>query len=228
MTLNLIPVEFSPRAAGEASGLTADAQRDWRKRGFIERTEGTAHARYDILSICRMTVLQAFSERGVGPRTVMDPGTGGASGIRVLAPAANALAWHVMGDSRAWMGGADALLGIRDELGLPGERSVDALVTAARSLAWDRFHLPEREGRFFVWWTGHEAETTDRLEATLDRQPDKRRAAPVFVLDLEVLGDAVRDRLPGPAFIIRRATEGEAPADEPMTIRTVPFTLDTE
>lgn len=202
MDLEVIPCEYPPRAAGEAAGASAATQRDMLKRGFIQRVPEGLQPRYDLLTVGQLALLAEFSRRGVGPKSLMDPGERPYSVAHVLGPAANALAWHVMGRPLAWMGGTDALDAIADMLPAPGGAE------GARSVAWDRFHLPERQGRFLVWWSGHRVETTDSLDAAFaeDAASFDTLAAPAFVLDLSALADRVRARLPGPAFIIRRPT----------------------
>ncbi|MCD4514153.1 hypothetical protein LQT97_23245 [Brucella pseudogrignonensis] len=59
-------MKFNSTQVAEATGVSAELQRNWRRYGFLKQEAG--HARYDIFEIAEMWVLGAVGRFGIGPK----------------------------------------------------------------------------------------------------------------------------------------------------------------
>ena len=60
--------EFTPAEAAEATGVSVDLQRDWRRRDLLKPQRGSGHTRFRLPDLCRLYAMKVFSDIGVGPR----------------------------------------------------------------------------------------------------------------------------------------------------------------
>lgn len=63
-TIRTIQKTFTPREAAKITGVSVDLQRDWRRRGFLERRDVGVH-KFELTDIIRMTVMRAFTQSGM-------------------------------------------------------------------------------------------------------------------------------------------------------------------
>lgn len=78
--------QFTPAEAAKVSGVSVASQRDWRRRGFLPKTEG--HARFSIFEVAEMLVLSSLGDQGIGPsqvRSVLPSLGAGVVGSAVMA-----------------------------------------------------------------------------------------------------------------------------------------------
>ncbi|WP_050525518.1 MerR family transcriptional regulator [Pseudorhodobacter aquimaris] len=77
MKLTIDPL--TPSEAAEVTGVSLDNQRNLRKQGYLPKNKG--HARFSLLEVCRLLVIGALSERGIGPKVAVTFADTAARGI---------------------------------------------------------------------------------------------------------------------------------------------------
>ena len=166
---------FPPSEVARITGLSTLAQSDWRRRGYLPPLPSTAHARFDVFDLARVSVMMALAERGIGPAR-----------SKALAPScaarivSYALAWP-----NAWSGNPGAAPGA-----IWGAKSV-----------WLRAGMgfDPREYRFMMWGFFEPGEETHCFVSNpmdwFDGVDGRHRIqpGPVVVCDLEAMGGKLLD-----------------------------------
>ncbi|MFD1789678.1 MerR family transcriptional regulator [Sphingomonas floccifaciens] len=209
--------QFTPAEVEKITGVSTMTQRDWRRRGFLEK-RGEGHARYDLFDLGHLLALKLLSDRGVPLDAAADVANfcGMGIGYRVLQwvdayegdhlrtnearglpetfPTQNMIDMaHRFVAERGNELPAD--FGTRPQWGEKGE-------WLARQVYRQRFETGVVPAPLFIWWADgqhvfHDSFDKARSEMT---SGDARLAGPALVLDFASLASVITDRA-GRAFV---------------------------
>jgi DNA-binding transcriptional MerR regulator len=205
--------QFTPGEAAKISGVSVTTQRDWRRRGFLPKTDG--HARFDAFEVAEMLVLSCLGQQGIGPsqvRAVLPSLGAGVVGAALRSPRS------VSGDVEAiWLEPArlPALLKdietSRDDPSsrwhpLWEERGYQLRLKILRGAG----HEPEKIGDCaLIWADGSIAFYGTPISAYETVEPeDRRRAGVVVVVDFVGISEVLLNRA-GAILSIHRWTDGD-------------------
>lgn len=184
---------FDTPAAEALTGASGETQRDWRRRGFIRKFKG--HARYDLIDICELWVLQTLSAAGFGPTRSSE----------FARSAAIYLAWQVLLLMPAYAG---------DHLDVAGYEGEGPWGGKAQWMAEQILFGKEQDelwvaDYYGVWPDGSSMPFEGEIPITFaDRYPSRRGA--VIVLPLAQAARWLVETADGHAFVYVKIGGGDA------------------
>lgn len=173
---------FTPGEAERITGLSTMMQRDWRRRGFIESTEG--HARFDAFALAELMVLKMLADAGVGPQ----------DGVEIAKFCAAGVMWHSLQWVDAYEGDYQRALEWNNAAVGPSDWAVKSNWLARSVMRQKRLNFAP--ARFFIRW----ADGTERWDQSLDSafnaytSDAPQVAGPCIVLDQNALGGQLLER----------------------------------
>ncbi|RQW41376.1 helix-turn-helix domain-containing protein [Novosphingobium sp. LASN5T] len=204
---------FTPAEATAITGVSQDLQRDWRRRGFLPRSEG--HARFDLFGLAELLTMKLLSARDIGPKAAAE----------VADWCGNGIAYHALDAVDAYEGDhlrTNEARGLDDRPLSDDERSKLATLISqtggrydAPDVRWgDKADWLRRQvyhkrtgtrvipGSLFAWWADDSHSFLLSLDEALADMlsGDPRLAGPIVVLDLQALAYTLSERA-GRAFV---------------------------
>lgn len=213
MKRNLTLTQFTPAEAENITGVSTMAQRDWRRRGILEK-RGEGHARYDLFDLGAMMSLKLLSDRGIP----LD------DAAKVADLCGMGIGYRVLQWIDAYEGDHERTNEARrlpEQLLEITEQQIEALRKAAeekniefpeglaqrkrwgvkgewlaRQVYLDRFNTGAVPAELFIWWANgshifHQSFDSARSDMF---SWDERLSGPAFVLDLSSLAQVLLDR----------------------------------
>lgn len=166
LKIQISDCEFTPSEAGAISGVSVDLQRDWRRRGFLPKSE--RHARFTFMQLAELRVMSLLASVGIGPKRTFKVAPTAA--FRVLA---HALKWK-----DAWDGDIDLI---------PGKNWAEKHEALSPRGELHRFFVWASEGPIFT-------NSVDTF-ANGFPSSDSRTQTHLIVLDLAALAGGLLDRI---------------------------------
>lgn len=185
---------YTPSEAAIATGRSVDNARNDRRAGYAEKNPG--HARYDLLGLSRMFVIQTFADRGIGPSL----------SVNFADQIAGIIAFHAAGWRELWTDKALEALGV-DESSI-GARVHGPGLAAREQTAFNSDTYGEKMSfsAGIVVWPNNEFDvfTDGRFwDAFGDLSPaDPRAYGVVSMLQFYAAGRVLAKRMPRPIFDI--------------------------
>jgi hypothetical protein len=178
-----MPIPFSPSEVEAITGLTTTLQRDWRRRGLLEKRREIGQFGFNPEEVASIVVLQAL-------RTLTD------AKVETAAKHADRVALSVLRfaltDKRTW-----------DFDGSPEEEARFNEEISRRDMFGQDYlnemlELPQHDFGWFSVWHGGEWRVTDDVGGTFDMASDKEVGG--IVLNHGVLGRQIADKITHPMF----------------------------
>jgi hypothetical protein len=188
--------EMTTFAAAETeaiTGVSAQVQRDWRRRKILPSVNG--HARHDVVALAELIALRSLGERGIGPQIAKKSSELMALGIALAA----------LGDPSAIAG---------SPINLDVEKACD--------VAWhvisSRYNLKDPLPIYFVIWANGSHHWTNDIGSALSVRNTAARllgdraeeiSGAVIIVDTYALGDLIRRRAGRPLVTVHQNRESD-------------------
>lgn len=213
MNSELTLTTFTPGEAERITGVSTTMQRDWRRRGILDK--GAERARFDLFDLAELLALKLLSDRGIGPKAAAE----------VVDWCGYGIAYHSLDSTDAYEGDhlrTNEARGLTDIPLTEAERNI--IVKAMEgagvdypvpTVRWDdkaywlrgqvyraRARTGVIPGSMFIWW----ADDSHTFHTSVDKalsdmtSGDPRIAGPIVVLDFKALAYMLSERA-GRAFV---------------------------
>lgn len=181
--MKIVLTLFTPADAERIAGVSVDLQRDWRRRGYLEKQEG--HARFSVFDLAQMLVLKTLSERGIGPDRAKDVAETAATEVAIAA-----LRW-----SDAWDANVQLL---RPESMNWGEFSDLLCSEATTEQLFSRTMRPRlsvAHDAKLIWWSDDSFRLTGSIDDALSSvsSSDPKVSGAIIIIDLAGLASRMID-----------------------------------
>jgi DNA-binding transcriptional MerR regulator len=183
---------FTPSEAERITGVSTALQRDWRRRGYLPKSD--SHARFEVFDLARLTFMKWMAERGVGPQQTHE----------IAEWAARGIVWEIFSVVDGWEGDHRAVLPpkFQHEWGLQRNYLIGKIWALGS-------HPRVIPGQFFIWWADGEHTWTPSIDLIRNNMTsdDSRLSGPFICVDQMAMAGTIQERA-GRAFC-----HVEAPAD---------------
>ena len=193
-------VKFTPKQVEEITGLSTIRQRDLRRHGYLPSNQG--HARFDVVELTEIYVLQLMLERNIGPKKAKEISEICALGVT----------WAIFGSDNAYGKDYDLISGIHALNEMVAKEIEDDKPGFFRSHIFRPSRIKKLvPDEFFIWWANEQYSWYTSLERAFEDvdEHDSKRTGPIIILSLSSLASDLK-RKAGSVFAKVKILEAES------------------